>query len=167
MSTERCVSTCRQKGFAYAGTQYGAQCFCGNQYGRSGAASNCDMSCVGSPTETCGGAWANNVYATDAPRIVASGIQVVAGTYGRNCKQPRGNKTAHLAKECNGKASCDYVVSSQELGDPASGCSKDYVAEWRCGSDPTLRRAVVSPEAGYKKRVSLTCGVVGRPPVAR
>ncbi len=63
MTTQICLDTCQQKGFSYAGTQYSSQCFCGNSYGKYGKASNCNMPCSGNKTETCGGNWANSVYA--------------------------------------------------------------------------------------------------------
>jgi hypothetical protein len=62
MTSMRCVAICRSQGFAFAGTQYSTQCFCANQYGRSGPADNCKMACGGNPAEMCGGAWANSVY---------------------------------------------------------------------------------------------------------
>lgn len=68
MTGPMCVAECRSKGFAYAGTQYGAFCFCGNQYGRTGAANNCDSPCAGNPQEKCGGGWANSVYPTGGTR---------------------------------------------------------------------------------------------------
>jgi len=60
MTTERCMASCQ--GFTYASTQYGRYCFCGNSYGKYGAASNCDMSCSGNSEKICGGFWANSVY---------------------------------------------------------------------------------------------------------
>ena len=64
MTTTTCINECRRRGFAYAGTQYGHQCFCGDSYGRSGTADNCNMACSGSPAEICGGYWANRIYKT-------------------------------------------------------------------------------------------------------
>ena len=61
MTTQMCTAECRAKGFAYAGTQYSNWGFCGNKYGASGAANNCDMNCGGNPGEKCGGAWVNSV----------------------------------------------------------------------------------------------------------
>jgi hypothetical protein len=87
----------------------------------------------------------------------AQGIQIVAGTYGSNCGQPRGNKTAHLASTCNGLADCKYKVDYTVIGDPAGGCQKDYVAEWRCGSSPEIFRAAVAAEAGYGSIAHLVC----------
>lgn len=65
MTTARCVATCKDKGFQYAGTQYGSWCFCGNSYGKSGKATNCNMPCAGNKSEICGGSWANSVYGLD------------------------------------------------------------------------------------------------------
>lgn len=64
MTTATCINECRQRGFTYAGMQYSSWCFCGNSYGRSGTANNCNMPCSGSPAEICGGSWANSVYGT-------------------------------------------------------------------------------------------------------
>jgi hypothetical protein len=38
-----------------------------------------------------------------------------------------------------------------------SGCAKGYVAEWRCGADPTVRKATGAPEAGFGTIVELRC----------
>jgi len=48
------------------------------------------------------------------------------------------------------ETSCTYT-------DPAFGCAKDYVAEWQCGSDPTVRQARAFPEAGFGKTIRLSC----------
>jgi hypothetical protein len=62
MTTQLCISTCREKGFRHAGTQYASYCFCGNKFGSSGTADNCNAKCTGNRDETCGGTWANSVY---------------------------------------------------------------------------------------------------------
>lgn len=66
MNPKSCIEACRNEGFKYAGTQYSSWCFCGDSYGRSGKATNCDMPCAGNGSEICGGAWANSVYSTGA-----------------------------------------------------------------------------------------------------
>ena len=63
---QRCTETCRAKGFAYAGVQYGESCLCGNSYGKYGPADNCDYKCTGDPGQICGGYSANSVYGTGA-----------------------------------------------------------------------------------------------------
>ncbi|HSB60274.1 MAG TPA: WSC domain-containing protein [Vicinamibacteria bacterium] len=62
MTTEACLGFCQQRGFAYAATQYGTYCFCGNGFGRSGPSRNCNSPCAGNGGQTCGGAWANSVH---------------------------------------------------------------------------------------------------------
>ncbi len=84
-------------------------------------------------------------------------IVVVAGTYGKNCGASYGNKTDHLAQACNNKSNCVYTISYVTIGDPAVGCGKDYVAEWRCGGDERVHRTSVPPEAGFNKQITLSC----------
>lgn len=70
MTSARCIAVCRSQRYAYAGTQYATYCFCGNKYGRSGGASNCNTPCGGNPTEMCGGGWANSVYSVSGAQTV-------------------------------------------------------------------------------------------------
>jgi hypothetical protein len=63
-SPETCIATCLDRGFAYAGVQWGQACLCGDSYGKYGPATNCDMTCTGDPQETCGGFAANEVWET-------------------------------------------------------------------------------------------------------
>jgi hypothetical protein len=64
---KKCIEHCRNKGFAYAGVQYGESCLCGNSYGRYGPADNCNMPCTGDGSQTCGGFYANMVFSTGLP----------------------------------------------------------------------------------------------------
>jgi hypothetical protein len=84
------------------------------------------------------------------------GINVVAGSYGLNCGAPHGNKTDHLAQQCNGKTRCDYKIEYQVIGDPAVGCGKEYVAEWRCG-DGGMKSVKAQAEAGFGSVITLSC----------
>ena len=75
------------------------------------------------------------------PSRRARAIRVVAGSYGQNCRAARGNVTPHLQQLCEGHSSCTYRVDYKVIGDLAYGCRKDYVAAWRCGDDPVIRRS--------------------------
>ncbi len=90
-------------------------------------------------------------------KSVGDKIKVIAGTYGQNCGVSRGNKTEHLAKECNEKTKCEYVVNTFTIGDPYFGCAKNYIAEWQCGSDPAVKKSTIPAEAGWSSTVILTC----------
>jgi hypothetical protein len=102
---------------------------------------------------------------TYAPPHHLHAIRIVAGSYGQNCRAAHGNTTPHLQQTCDGQAVCAYRVDYKVIGDPAYGCQKDYVAEWRCGRDPTLHRATAAPEAGFGSIVQLSCDP-GAPTVA-
>jgi len=73
MTNQACRSSCAQYGFAFAATQYGGSCFCGNTFGRYGAAASaspprsCNLGCAGNPNEVCGGEWANSVSLSGVP----------------------------------------------------------------------------------------------------
>ncbi|PNY25537.1 WSC domain-containing protein 2 [Tolypocladium capitatum] len=67
MSNEKCVSHCKSAGFALAGTEYGGQCYCGNELVGSQQLddSKCDMACEGDASGICGGGWSLSVYSKD------------------------------------------------------------------------------------------------------
>ena len=63
-SKEHCIAACR--GYQYAGTEHGYECFCGNQkpdqsLKRPG---ECNDICPGNANENCGGHWRINIYDT-------------------------------------------------------------------------------------------------------
>jgi len=60
-----CQSLCLSKGYSFAGTEYGQECYCGsalNNGAVSISSSNCNSPCAGNSAQNCGGAWAINVY---------------------------------------------------------------------------------------------------------
>lgn len=61
-----CKAHCSSKGKYYYGTQYGSECWCGEEgtdYNKYGSAT-CDRPCSGDPTTICGGSYAMTVYLT-------------------------------------------------------------------------------------------------------
>jgi hypothetical protein len=71
MTNAKCRASCAMKGFAFAGTQVGSYCFCGDSYGKSGPAS-CTARCSGNGGEVCGGVWANSISLTGAVPTIPS-----------------------------------------------------------------------------------------------
>ena len=53
---------CKSKGFPYAGSQNGGQCFCGHKYGTFGTSANCTTNCGGNSAQKCGGPNTNSVF---------------------------------------------------------------------------------------------------------
>ncbi|CAD5124777.1 DgyrCDS13040 [Dimorphilus gyrociliatus] len=65
-----CVQKCKYDGFLFAGVQNGGACYCGNSYGRHGAASGedkCSSKCKGWHLENCGARLQNAIYNTEKP----------------------------------------------------------------------------------------------------
>ena len=83
-------------------------------------------------------------------------IEVVSGTYGQNCGAQRGNATPDLATRCDGRDTCEYRIDRRRILDPAEGCPKDFLAEWRCGKTE-FHTAMLSPEAGAGSTLVLSC----------
>ena len=95
-------------------------------------------------------------------------IHVVDATYGLACKdflppsgRPNlvkvGNVTAALTSACDkATTTCLFAVDAVQIGDPANGCGKDFVANWRCGSDQKLHQFYLPPEASGRSAL-LSC----------
>jgi hypothetical protein len=84
-------------------------------------------------------------------------IKVLSGTYGRNCNAKAGNATAPLSKACDGHGSCDFNIDTTALEDPAPNCSKDFAAEWKCGSGNAVYSAALSSLSGKSDKLHLNC----------
>jgi len=72
VTTTKCIAYCEAKGFSLAGTEYGGQCFCGNELVGSSAVdeATCSMACEGDAKETCGGSLALSVYSKTPKRLM-------------------------------------------------------------------------------------------------
>jgi hypothetical protein len=100
--------------------------------------------------------------------LASQEIQIVEATYGMSCKDFKvlapnenrvkiGNATEALKRECSGKRGiCPFTVNVTVLGDPASGCGKDFEVKWRCGTNRQLRQARLDGEANGKN-ITILC----------
>lgn len=84
-------------------------------------------------------------------------IKVVSGTWGRNCNGKAGNASALVAKACDGRGSCDYMIDTSTLEDPAPNCEKDFAVEWKCGSGNAVYSAALSGLTGKNDKLRLSC----------
>lgn len=58
MTNEMCTDFCFEHGFAYAGTEYYYECYCGNKLATGGietTESDCNTPCRGDSEQPCGG----------------------------------------------------------------------------------------------------------------
>ncbi|XP_063423309.1 uncharacterized protein LOC134707479 isoform X1 [Mytilus trossulus] len=72
MTVDMCIQHCRSRGFAYSGVQYYAQCFCGDNHNKHGAAvdTQCNTPCKGNHQQMCGGTWRLSIYGTGLPQTI-------------------------------------------------------------------------------------------------
>ncbi|GJE88405.1 WSC domain-containing protein [Phanerochaete sordida] len=62
-----CTAQCGAHNYAYAGVEYGDECYCGTGYAGGAAPpaanlSDCSMMCAGDYTNACGGSWRMQIY---------------------------------------------------------------------------------------------------------
>ncbi|KAJ3313405.1 hypothetical protein HDU76_002652, partial [Blyttiomyces sp. JEL0837] len=70
MTNEHCATQCLAKGFAISGTEFGQECYCGNDIRNGGAAAaetDCTSVCAGNTAEKCGGGNRLTVYSSITP----------------------------------------------------------------------------------------------------
>lgn len=68
MTNEICGKFCFEKGYAYAGTEYYDECFCGNKLAVGGVEvqkSDCNTPCKGAVSQPCGGPDRLTMYKRD------------------------------------------------------------------------------------------------------
>ena len=95
-------------------------------------------------------------------------IRVTSATYAGNCLNfvtpaghhntvKLGNLSDAASQACNNNdVVCPVLADRLRLGEPSYGCAGDLLVTWRCGSDETLRRQYVPPEA-ISQIAWLTC----------
>ncbi len=64
MTNAQCIQFCQIKGWSMSGTEFGSQCFCGNELLDSWLIddSRCNMTCTGDANDICGGPYALAIY---------------------------------------------------------------------------------------------------------
>ncbi|WVQ99770.1 hypothetical protein IAU59_006912 [Kwoniella sp. CBS 9459] len=66
MTIETCLNFCQDKGFQYAGIEYGRECYCGDSLVNGAsldiASSSCNTACAGDDSSLCGGGNALQLY---------------------------------------------------------------------------------------------------------
>lgn len=88
--------------------------------------------------------------------VLAGTIKVTSATYGEQCGAVRGNATRDLARRCDGRKTCQYMLTRVVESERADGCREDFLAEWRCSARES-HIAAVSPSAGAGDTLVLSC----------
>ena len=88
-TVESCLAAAQAADYAYAGVQYGGQCFAGNTLGITKVSdSSCNMPCSANSSEVCGGTWLNSIYSTASCSTASGSIShPKPGKYHTGCLQ--------------------------------------------------------------------------------
>ncbi|KAM9446657.1 sialate:O-sulfotransferase 2 isoform 1-T2 [Clarias gariepinus] len=63
MTVFRCQDNCAERGYLYAGLEFGAECYCGHKIQAANVSDNeCNMPCKGEKSKLCGGANRLSIY---------------------------------------------------------------------------------------------------------
>ncbi|XP_075882109.1 sialate:O-sulfotransferase 2 [Nelusetta ayraudi] len=63
MTVARCQDNCEERGYMYAGLEFGAECYCSHRVqSNKSSETECQMNCTGNPSLLCGGANRLSVY---------------------------------------------------------------------------------------------------------
>ena len=102
MTNDICIAFCKGQGYAFAGTEYSRQCYCGNYLDMSQqkSESQCQYYCMGNHAENCGGSWALSVYGT------GNGTGFVSNTAPASANQKR--YTTMLDRKLMARRRVDY-----------------------------------------------------------
>lgn len=99
----------------------------------------------------------SNSQAKPAEAAPGLPIKLVSATYGRSCNTKAGNATALVAKACDGKSTCEYLLDTSALEDPAPNCAKDLAAEWKCGNGSSVYAATLPADAPKGEKLRIAC----------
>lgn len=93
LSVDKCLVTCEEAGFKYAGVEFGQECYCGNTWARANIwvdDGTCDMPCNGNSSETCGGGDRIDLYEL----VYSAGGDCPEGTTSTAASTSAGNQPA-------------------------------------------------------------------------
>lgn len=78
MTESKCIGFCDQKGYSFAGVEYGRECWCGYEIGSGSsqvAESDCSFPCAGGSSEPCGAGDRLNIFTNgQAPAVENPGV---------------------------------------------------------------------------------------------
>ncbi|WRT64077.1 uncharacterized protein IL334_001005 [Kwoniella shivajii] len=70
-----CVTQCTKLGYTYAATEFGDECYCGDDFVGSGGGrapdASCNVPCEGDTSESCGAAWLLSLYQYNSSQLAA------------------------------------------------------------------------------------------------
>lgn len=152
-----CANACKNAGYMISGTEYGAQCFCGNSL-RNGATptvqTECSMDCPGNSTQKCGAGNRLSIVSEGVPQVDTPPVPQTGGLSGswtyQGCAvdNVNGKRTFYWPLILPGVLTPNMCLERcAEFGYHAAGL--EYGAECYCGDPANMvaRGSTFRPES--------------------
>ncbi|KAI0470505.1 WSC-domain-containing protein [Xylariaceae sp. FL0804] len=144
-TNEMCISACAAKGFAFAGTQYSRECWCGPAPPVAfGNDPDCNFACTGSIDEICGG---NGQFRTGGPHISTFADN---NYFNPNLVTGPGNSTTTAST-----SSSSTSTTTTSMASPSSGSSTTQMSSAQ-PSSPSSTTASSAPPTSSSSTISST-----------
>lgn len=134
MTIPKCLALCQDKGFQYAGVEYGSECFCGAGFSNGAsldkASQQCTMGCSGDSTSLCGGPNAIQLYENPSLAPAATSL---GGFGAKGCVQEVAGRALNGTSTSATDMTVDKCVSfCKDAGFTMAGV--EYGDECYCGN---------------------------------
>ncbi|EFJ47699.1 hypothetical protein VOLCADRAFT_91721 [Volvox carteri f. nagariensis] len=187
MSVSHCRGLAKAAGLPYFGVEYGQQCYGGSDMARAvslGPSNGCTLSCLGDPSEICGGGWAIDIYETspsgmaskyssgyigcfadDADRVLperlADNDPNMSVSYCRNLAKAAGLPYfgVEYGQECYGGSDMEIATRLGRSSNCTHSCSGD--TSKICGGDWAVNIYETSPIGMYGEHRWTSKGYIG------
>lgn len=166
MTVETCIAFCVSNNYAYAGTEYASECYCGNTIAIAAAAApvaQCNMACAGDATETCGGGSRLSLYWSGVVVPLPSNIPTVGNYNYSSCRTE-----ASAGRALAGRATASDTMTIETCATFCAGFTyfgTEFGRECYCGNT-FAAGSVVAPDSDCKTLCAGNalefCGAGGR-----
>ena len=126
LTIDQCLSMCEDKGYAFAGVEYGEECYCGHSVPTTITYSDtlCTSPCTGDSTEMCGGGWGLDLY------------ELVSSANMSSCESTSTTLSAGTVLSIS-TSFPTMTKSSSVVGSPTTTTSVAASAQTTAAADPT------------------------------
>lgn len=137
MTESKCINYCSGKGYAYAGIEYGRECYCDNRILETGvkkADEECNFACPGLTTEPCGAGNRMSIFTNGKGLSTGPVVNPGVGNWkSLGCyTDSLGERTLEYGANVEGVNSASRCASAcEQAGFPYAGM--EYGAECYCG----------------------------------
>ncbi|KAL8359860.1 hypothetical protein RB598_008289 [Gaeumannomyces tritici] len=167
-TTSKCLAACKSKGFPFAGTEYGQECWCGVVMGNGTVpadASECNMPCKGDAKENCGGSSRVNIWVSDdLESLEPCGYTPPSSSTSSTTTWPSTSSSViSTSSTSSAMVSTSTSSSSSSTTSTKASTSSSSTSSTSCTTSTTTKATTSS--SSTQKTSSTSCTTTSKPPV--